>query len=274
MKQIKMTDGQKNELLCVYKNFSDEQLYEIFLGEKEGIDFNSYARNELTAQQMKDAREALLLDKCKNTARFECKYFTSNARELSGFYNASELLLKYLFNEEIPGVSYRDIRRWAGVEGVLQGKLNKIVEHLEGGRTLVNGYDSDLPVLPEAYCQVAKAFRFEKAEECLWFYPSVNERADVYKTFGKNGQSKEKNVVLNSDTAFALRDLIPGYNESYYSVGFTCQAYAFSLAVLPNNTATKSAARVELVFCDESTIYVDDANKYFDTSLLTCGLKS
>lgn len=274
MKPIKMSEAEKNDLLCVYKDFSDEQLYEIFLGEKEGINFNSYAKKELTPEEMKEERELLLLEKCKNTAVFECKYFSSQAKELNGFYNPSELLLKYLFNEEIKGVSFRDIRRWAGVEGVLQGKLNKIVDYLEGGRNVVDGYAKEEAVLPENYTKLVKAFRFEKEMDCLWFYPCLKAKADIYKTFGKNGQSKEKNVHLDEDSCFAFRDVIPGYNENYYSIGITCGDFAFSIAVLPNNTATKSAARVELVVCDESAIYVDDANKYFDTTLLTQGLKS
>ncbi len=274
MKPIKMNDAEKNELLAVYQGFSDEQIYEIFLGEKEGIDFNSYAQKEKTPEEMKIAREALLLEKTRNTTVFECRYFSSSAKEFNGFFNPSELLLEYLLNESVKGVSYRDIRRWAGVDGVLQGKLNRIIEHLENGREILDGWAQSEKILPEAYSKIAEAFRFEKATDCLWFYPGIKERACIYKTFGKNGQSKMKDLCLSEESAFALRDLIPGYNENYYSIGFTCENYAFSICVLPNNTATKAAARVELVFMDRQTIYVDDANKYFDTSLLTVGLKS
>ena len=269
-----MSETEKNELLAVYRKFSDEQIYEIFLGEKEGIDFNSYARIELTAEEMKAAREALTLEKTKNTAVFECRYFSSTAKELSGFYNPSELLINYLMDESLKGVSYRDVRRWAGVDGVLQGKLNRILAHLIGEREVLDATIQEEKLLPEAYAQIVKDFRFEKTLDCLWFYPGSLGKVDIYKTFGKNGQSKMKAVNLSADSAFALRDLIPGYNENYYSMGFTCEEFSFSIGVLPNNTATKAAARVELVFIDRERIYIEDANKYFDTSLLTVGLKS
>ena len=274
MKPIKMNENEKLELKSVYKDLNDEQLYEVFLGEKAGIDFNSYAAKDISAEEMKNLRLALEDTKRKNTAVFECKYFSSDVRELSCFYNASELLLKYLFNDEIKGVSYKDTDRWAGVDGVLQGKLNKITDHLIAGRTIVNGYETSDKVLPESFTKIVEGFSLEKSDNCLWFYPNVCEKADIYKTFGKNGQSKLKGIMLCEDSAFAIRDLIPGYNENYYSIGFICSGYSFGIATHPNNTATKASARIEIVYCDDNSIYVDDLSKYMDTALFTAGLKS
>lgn len=274
MKPIKMTDNDKLELKSVYKDLNDEQLYEVFLGEKAGIDFNSYAQKDISAEEMKKTRIMLEDVKRKNTAIFECKYFSGDVKELSCFYNASELLLKYLFNEEIKGVSYKDIERWAGVDGVLQGKLNKITDYLISDRSIINGYEKEEKILPEAFSKLAEGFKIEKCDNCIWFYPSINKKADIYKTFGKNGQSKLKGITLTEDSAFAIRDVIPGYNENYYSLGFTCSDLSFGIATHPNNTATKASARIEVVFCDNTTVFVDDLSKYIDTSLLTVGLKS
>ena len=274
MKTFKMTDAQKNELRRIYEGFDDEQIAELFAGEKEGVDFSSYADPSLSPAQMKERREALALEKKKNVAAFECRYFSSDMKELSGFFNPSELLLKYLFNEEIDGVSYKDVDRWAGADGVLQGKLNRILAHLENSRRIVNGQEAPERVLPEKYAKIALSFRTESDESCLWFFPGVSGKADVFKTFGKNGQSKEKGVVLGPDSAFALRDVVPGYSQCYFSLGITLCDFAFSVSVLPNNTATKAAARVEAVFCDSENIFIDDLSKYIDTAPLTNGLRS
>lgn len=274
MKPIKMTEQDMLQWKAVYPVLNEQQLYEVFLGEKEGVDFNSYAQQQLSPEEMKAQREQLLLQKAKNTTAFECRYFNAGAKHFSGFYNASELLLVHLLNEDIPGVSYRDIRRWAGTDGVLQGKLNRILSYLDNKRELVDLSESADTFLPEELKQIVLGFTFEKDDTCLWFYPNLECRADIFKTFGKNGQSKEKGLTLTKDSSFAFRDVMCGYQESYFSVGITTSDFSFSLAVLPNNTATKACARVELVFCTEQTIYIDDANKYIDTSLLTAGLKS
>jgi len=273
MKNIKLDDNTKNKLKAIYEGFSDEQILEIYAGEKSGVDFTSYADVSLSPEQMKEKREALEDERRKNVAQFECRYFSSDAGDLRGFYNASELLLKYLFNEEIKGVSYRDVDRWAGADGVLQGKLNRIVESLIGDRRIVKPA-GDEKILPEKYASVASALRFVKDESRLWFYPGITGKAEIYRTFGKNGLSREKGVNLDGDSAFGIRDVIPGYAESYYSIGIMTADFAFSVSVLPNNTATKSQARVEAVFMDKDAVYADDLSKYVDTALLTAGLKS
>lgn len=269
-----MTDAQREELKRIYAGFNDDQLAEIFAGEKDGVDFSSYADASIPAEKMRELRIALALEKKKNVAAFECRYFSSDLKELSGFYNPSELLMKYLFNEEIDGVSYKDIERWAGADGVLQGKLNRILSHLENSRQIINGQETAEAVLPEKYASVARLFRMKSDDCCLWFLPGVCGKADVFKTFGKNGQSKLKGITLDKESSFALRDVMPGYCQCYFSLGVTLSEFAFSVAVLPNNTATKAAARAEVVFCDNDKIFIDDLSKYIDTAPMTCGLKS
>ncbi|MBQ9543632.1 MAG: hypothetical protein IJV00_00735 [Clostridia bacterium] len=269
-----MTEEKKNELKKIYVGFSDEQIAELYAGEKEGVDFSSYADASLSAEEMKAKREALGAEKKKNVAAFECRYFSSDLKELCGFYNPSELLMKYLFSEEIDGVSYKDIDRWAGADGVLQGKLNRIMSHLENSRKILDGSDTPESVLPEKYAAIAANFKTQSDQCCLWFYPGVSGKADVYKSFGKNGQSKIKGITLDESSAFALRDVMPGYSQCYYSIGFTLSDYSFSVTVRPNNTATKAAARAQVVFCDSENIFVDDLSKYTDTEPLTSGLRS
>ena len=72
-----MADIKQNleRLRNLYPDMSEEQLSEVLLGESAGIDFTSYAKSDIPADQMKKMREELLEKRTINVTAFECRYF-------------------------------------------------------------------------------------------------------------------------------------------------------------------------------------------------------
>ena len=155
MKEVKITKEKLDDLKKLFPDFSDEQIYEIALGEEEKIAFNKYADITLSPEQMKEKREELTNEKRRLTAIFECSYFSGTINWLSPFYNVSNLLLSALLREDDSVLSYKDIRRWANSSGQLQGKLKYLEKKIQAGREIVD-LSASSDTLTDKYSEIAK----------------------------------------------------------------------------------------------------------------------
>jgi len=273
-KEIKITEKDREELSALYPEMTEEQLTELALGEKSGINFSSYADTALSPEEMKERREALIDSKKRNTALFECRYFTPASHALSPLFNICERLAEALMSEEIKGLSYKDIGRFASSDGVLQGKSERVYNAYAAGREIISAINEEERILPEEYAAMAEKISVKENLVNTEIFFGLTGECNMYKTFGKSGQDILKGITLSEKTSFAVRDKMPGYNESYFSIALEFDSLTFAIAVLPNTSAVKGNATVALIFADEKAIYIDSAVKYFDSSLLTKGLKS
>ncbi|MBE6550815.1 MAG: hypothetical protein E7665_01635 [Ruminococcaceae bacterium] len=273
-KEIKITEKDLADFSVLYPEMTNEQLTELALGDKAGINFSSYASSSLSPEEMKNAREALIDSKKRNTALFECRYFTPAAHVLASLFNPCEKLADALINESIKGLSYKDIGRFSSSNGVLQGKSDRVYASYLAGREIISGMNKEENVLPEKYADMAKKITVKENLLNTEIFFNMCGECNIYKTFGKNGQDIMKGITLSEKSSFIVRDKMVGYNESYFSIALEFEGLTVSLAVVPNTSAVKGNAAVSLIFADEIAVYVDSATKYFDTSLLTAGLKS
>ncbi|MEA4832454.1 hypothetical protein SDC9_139780 [bioreactor metagenome] len=273
MKQPVICDKDREAFSGLYPEMSPGQIEQLILGEQEGVAFSEYAFPSLSPDEMASRREALSDRKKKLTAIFECRTFSAPQDPIDVFFNPCELLLEYLLNEKLKGVSYRDITRWASQNGFLQGRMTRVIGEVTAGRPIKNGIGLTEKILPEKYTALSCCIKAVQTDMNVELYPGIEAKADIYKTFGKMGQDKIKNVSLSADTAFIVRDKLCGYAESYYSVAILTSGLWFALSVVPNTGAIKGEAAVILTFADKDAIYTDEAKKYFNCSCLSAGLK-
>ena len=273
-KNIKITDKDYEDFAALYPAMSRDQLTELISGDKYGVPFSEYADASLSPEKMKEIREGMTDRKKKNVALFECRYFTPASHPFASLFNVKEKLAEALINENIKGVSYKDIERFASSDGVLQGKSEKVYAAYAAGRDTVSGINKPDKVLPDKYAKIAESITVKENLLNTEIFFGLCGKCDVYKTFGKSGQDIVRGVTLDKDSSFAVRDKLCGYAESYYSVALSFADLDFALAVVPNTSAVKGNACVALTFADNTGIYIDSADKYFDTTPLVSGLKS
>ena len=259
-------------LSSIYENMSEEQLIEIFEGESAGVDFTSYAIPEMSAEDMKNARLALIDKKTRNVTAFECRYFYGTIKYFEFFDSPRELLYSSLI-EEKNGVSYRDIERWASSNGQLQGKMNKIYDSLTKGIEVRDIFETD-ERLPDNYVEILKGIRIENTPTALEIYLPLSAAFDVYKAFGKGEFDKNYGVVVTPETAFTVRPKLSASHDSYFTLALKSEDFSIALATVPNRSATKSDADLAVVIKDKNTLFYDNAAKYISPALLVAGLRS
>lgn len=271
-KEIKIERADIERLSAVYPNMSEEQLYEIALGEKEGVQFSEYADKSLSPEEMAEKREALTLSKKKAVTAFECRYFYGTMKYFDMVTSTREILFESLINEE-NGVSFRDIDRWASSNGQLQGKMMKIYETLTSGKTVKDIFDT-AERLPKKYADIIEGIKVEEnAFETAVSFP-LNMTAKVYKTFGKGAFDKNENVNVTPETRFIVKNKLSSYSEAHFSISLESDDLTLAIATTPNRSAIKADADLALLIIDKESIWYDNASKYIDVKLLTKGLRS
>lgn len=272
MKEIKIEQADIERLAGIYPEMSEEQLNEIALGEKAGVQFSLYADKNLSPNEMAEKREELTLTKKKAITAFECRYFYGTMKYFDMVASTREILFESLINEE-NGVSYRDIDRWASSNGQLQGKMMKIYETLTKDKIVKDIFDS-AEKLPEEYANIIKGIKVEEsAFETAVAFP-LDITATVYKTFGKGAFDKNENVNITPDTRFIVKNKLSSYSEAHFSISLEGADLTLAIATTPNRSAIKADADLALLIIDKEHIYYDNASKYMDVKLLVKGLRS
>lgn len=272
MKEIKIETADLERLSGIYPEMTEKQLYEIALGEKEGVQFSLYADKALSPEEMAEKRETLTLSKKKAITAFECRYFYGTMKYFDMVASTREMIFESLIDEK-NGVSYRDIDRWASSNGQLQGKMMKIYETLTKDKTIKDIFDS-AERLPEEYAGIIKGIKVEEnAFETAVSFP-LNMRAKVYKTFGKGAFDKNENVMVTPETRFVVKNKLSSYSEAHFSISLESEDLTVAIATTPNRSAIKADADLALLIIDKGHIYYDNASKYMDVKLLVKGLRS
>ena len=256
----------------LYPDMSEEQLSEVLLGESAGIDFTSYAKSDIPADQMKKMREELLEKRTKNVTAFECRYFYGTIKYFEFFDSPRELLYSSLI-EEKNGVSYKDIERWASSNGQLQGKMMKIYDTLTKDVTVCDIFETDSR-LPEKYAEIVSKTTVTATPLALFINVCVNGTFDVYKAFGKGEYDKNYALSVTPDTSFSIRAKLSNADNSPFTLALNSPDFSIAFAAVPNRSATKSDADLTVIIKDKNALYYDNASKYFDPSILTQGLRS
>ena len=259
-------------LSSLYPDMNNDQLLEILEGEKAGVDFTSFARAELSADEMRSCREALINSKRLAVTAFECRYFYGSIKYFEFFDNPREILYSSLI-EEKNGVSYKDIERWASSNGQLQGKMNKIYETLTQNIEVRDIFESD-ERLPEKYAEIVKSIKVSNTPLALEISVGVEGTFDVYKAFGKGDYDKNYNVSISPETVFTVRTKLTSAADSYFTLALNGKDFSIAIATVPNRSATKSDADLAVVILDKDSLYYDNAAKYTSPALLVAGLRS
>ncbi len=259
-------------LSAIYQGMSEEQLIEIFEGESAGVDFTSYASPDVSAEDMRAARLALIDKKTRNVTAFECRYFYGTIKYFEFFDSPRELLYSSLI-EEKNGISYRDIERWASSNGQLQGKMTKLYENLTSGLEIRDIFETE-ERLPDAYAEILKGVKITDKITALEISLPLNAVFDVYKAFGKGEFDKNYNVSVTPSTAFTVRPKLSSSHDTYFTLALNSEDFSISLATVPNRSATKSDADLAVVIKDKTTLWYDNAAKYISPELLVAGLRS
>ena len=272
MKEIKIEKSDLENLSLIYPEMSEEQLYEIALGEKAGVQFSSYADKALTPEEMKEKREELELKKRKAVTAFECRYFYGTMKYFDMVTSTREILYESLINEE-NGVSFRDIDRWASSNGQLQGKMTKIYDTLKKDKIVKDIFDS-AETLPEEYRKIVSGIKaIESDFDTAVTFP-LTLTADIYKTFGKGAFDKNENVNITPDTKFFVKNKLSSYSECHFSISLKSEDLTLAIATVPNRSAIKADADLALLIIDKTHIWYDNMSKYIDVTPFVKGLRS
>ena len=272
-KEIKIEKSDIERLGGIYPSLSEECLIEIAKGEALGVDFSSYADDSLSADEMRERREALLDRRHKAVTLFECRYFYGTMKYFDMFQSTSNALYDALINEK-HGISYRDIERWASSDGQLQGKMTKLYQSLTKDKLVVDIFDNSASYLPAEYAEIVKGIKVseEPCDTAVTF--PLTMTADVYKTFGKGAFDKNEKVGVTPETRFLIKNKLASYSDTYFSVALSSPDFSIAIATIPNRSATKSEADLAVAIIDKTHIYFDNASKYIDKAPFTKGLRS
>ncbi len=272
MKEIKIEACDLERLSGIYPEMTEEQLREIALGEKTGVQFSLYADKSLSPEKMAEKREELTLLKKRAITAFECRYFYGTMKYFDMVKPTKEILFESLIKEE-NGVSFRDIDRWASSDGQLQGKMMKIYETLTKDKTVKDIFDS-AERLPKKYADIIEGIKAEENDFELAVSFPLNLTADVYKTFGKGAFDKNEGIAVTPDTRFIVKNKLSSYSDSHFSISLSSEYLTVAIATTPNRSAIKADADLALLIIDKEHIYYDNASKYIDVKLFVKGLRS
>ena len=272
MKEIKIEQADLERLKLIYPEMSDDQLYEIAMGEKTGVQFSSYADKSLLPSEMKAKREELELQRKRAITAFECRYFYGSMKYFDMLFSTRELLFESLINEE-HGLSYRDIDRWASSDGQLQGKMMKLYDALTKDKMISDIFDS-AERLPSEYAELIENIRVEESAFDTKVSFPVTMNADIYKTFGKGAFDRNERISVTPETRFVVKDKLSSYSDSHFSIALKSKELSIAIATVPNRSAIKADADLAVLIVDENRLFYDNASKYMDVSLLVKGLRS
>ncbi|MBE6701134.1 MAG: hypothetical protein E7582_04510 [Ruminococcaceae bacterium] len=272
-KEIKIQKEDIDRLSALYPDMSEEQLFEIALGEAMGVNFSSYADKDITPEEMAKKREELDLSRHRAISAFECRYFYSSMKYLDMFMPTRDTLFEALALEK-HGLSYKDIERWASSDGQLQGKMTKLYESLTKDKIVADIFDDGARHLPEEYVKIVKGIKVEDTATATAVSIPVTLTADVYKTFGKGAFDINEKMGVTPDTKFIVKNKLSSYCDTYFSIAINSPDFSIALATRPNRSATKSDADLAVAIMDKTHIWYDNAGKYIDTTLFTKGLRS